>query len=75
MDSLKDARKKAGITQAELVELLGVSAMTYSFKERGMSAFTIGEAIKITEYINGKLRESYKVDEIYNVGNLFKDYR
>lgn len=46
-EALEEARKAAGITQAEVAELLGISKATYWRRINGRAEFTATEAIKV----------------------------
>lgn len=52
-------RKKNGIKQQELAELLDINVKTYNFKEIGRSEFTMNEMFKISIFF------SKPVDEIF----------
>lgn len=58
-DKLILLRKKNGITQEMLADLLGITQKTYSYKELGKTQFTMNEMFKIAKYLN------LSVDEIF----------
>ena len=60
---LLQARKEAGLTQAELAKKIGISEVAYRQKEQGKRDF--------------KLNECYKIAKIFkkDIGDLFTDTR
>ena len=52
MYKIRRLRVMAGFSQADIAKKFGVSAQSYSKKERGITAFTDNEKIIFTELIN-----------------------
>lgn len=52
MYKIRGLRVMAGFSQADIAKKFGVSAQSYSKKERGITAFTDNEKIIFTELIN-----------------------
>jgi DNA-binding XRE family transcriptional regulator len=50
--SIKQYRLKNGITQQELVDILGIKQGTYSKKENGLVRFSLEEAKTIADHYN-----------------------
>ncbi len=43
-------RKKHGISQSQMAEIIGISRYTYQLKETGINQFTAVEMFKISEH-------------------------
>lgn len=56
---LLQARKEAGLTQAELANLLGISTTSYGDKERGIKEFTQDEMFFLSKFFNKNLQEIF----------------
>ena len=70
---LKELRKKADISQAELGKILGVTGQTVLNWESGIYEPKIEHLIKLADFFNVSIdylverpKEVYKADEIYN---------
>lgn len=53
---LRAIREMAGATQQYMAELIGVSRCTYIKKENCLVAFSIGEALKIADFLEVDLK-------------------
>lgn len=52
-------RKKAGLSQLEMANMIGVSPNTYNHKENGLKQFKANEMFKIADYFNLKLDDIF----------------
>lgn len=59
-------RKKAGITQQQMADLINVSVTTYHHKEVGMIQFRANEMFKIADYFNLKIEDIFLPYEVQN---------
>ena len=48
---LRGIRAEKKISQQQLAEVIGVSKVTYSKKERGVTTFTLPEAVLIAQHL------------------------
>ena len=61
---IRKIRETLGKTQQHMADLLGVSRATYIKKEQGLVAFSIGEALKIAEFLNVDLKNVNWLKEV-----------
>lgn len=59
MNKLKYYREKAGLTQQDVADCLGLSKSGYALKEQGRRAFTVEEGIAISDYIKQPIRKIF----------------
>lgn len=52
-------RKKQGVTQRQLAEYLGITAKTYSLKERGEFQFTLEEMFKLRDFFGKRIEDIF----------------
>lgn len=66
---LEYCRKKYGLTQAKLAELIGISECSYSHKETGRTPFSFNEMMAIHKVLNEKAKDNgdamLTLDEIF----------
>lgn len=56
---LYELRKNAGLKQAEMADLIGVSEPTYRSRELGQSDFKMSEMFKIANFFNKKIGDIF----------------
>lgn len=59
-------RKKAGLSQLEMADLIGVSPNTYNHKENGSKQFKANEMFKIADYFHLKIEDIFLPYEVHN---------
>ena len=52
LDNVRAERVRAGLTQEQIAEKLGISATSYSYKESGRRQFKVQEFISICNILN-----------------------
>ena len=57
---------RAGITNSEMAEMLGMSKVLFSQRINGHTSWTLREMIKIQEEINTKLGTEYSLDYLFS---------
>lgn len=58
-EKLMVMRKKSGITQQQMADLLGVTPKTYNHKENGIIQFKANEMFEIANYFHLKIEDIF----------------
>jgi len=62
-NSLRKVRREKGVSLRELAELIDTTESSMSRKERGISQFTIVEALIVADYLEEDVRDLFKIEE------------
>lgn len=52
-------RRRAGLSQVQMADLIGVSPNTYNHKENGIKQFKANEMFKIADYFHLKIEDIF----------------
>ena len=61
-------RKKKGLTQYELSELMGLSAATISYYERGIKQPSLSNALKLSVVLDASIEKLFPLESSYQKG-------
>ena len=63
-------RKKKGLTQYELSKLMGLSAATISYYERGIKQPSLNNALKLSVVLDTSIEKLFPLESSYQKGGV-----